>query len=229
MHHFRHIQGLFNDHGNEFLRRCDDQDTVDGQGLEDRQGNVTCSRRHVDEHVVDIAPDDVGPELFNGAGNDRSAPYDRSGDIFQQQVHRHDFDASFGRNRIDAIVVAGGMTGQTEDFRNRRAGDIGVENRSFKAAALHFYSHQGRNQRFTYAAFAADDGNDVFDVRAFMGCSLEALRLVALCAGAAAAGTVVCTIFTHWDHSPLNFSFRHGSSRDGTSRNVHKLEYGRLR
>ena len=131
------------------------------QGLEDRQGNVARSRRHVDEHVVDVAPDDVGPELFNGTGNDRSAPYDRRRDIFQQQVHGHDLDAGLGRNGIDSVVVARGMTGQAEDFRDRRAGDIGVEDSGFKAAALHFYSHQGRNQRFAYAAFAADDGNDV--------------------------------------------------------------------
>lgn len=160
---------LFDDHGNEFLRRRDDQDAVHGQGLEDCQRNVTRSRRHVDEHVVDVAPDDVSPELFYSTGNDRAAPYDRSGSVFEQEVHGHDFDARLGRNRIDTVFVACRMVRQAEDLRNRRARDIGVEDSRLEAAALHFNSHKGRYQGFTDAAFAADNSDDMLDVRAGMG------------------------------------------------------------
>lgn len=229
VHHFRHVQCFFDDHGNEFLRRCDDQDAVHGQGLEDRQRDVARSRRHVDEHVVDIAPDDIGPELLYCAGNDRAAPYDRSRCVFEQEVHGHDLDARLGRYRIDTVFIARSVVGQAEDFRNRRARDIGIEDSRLEAAALHFNSHEGRYQGFTDAAFAADDSDDMLDVRAGMRSSLQALGLCAFSAGAAAAGTVVCAIFTHWDHSPLCYFFRRGSRYDNTCRNVHKLGYGRLR
>ena len=36
-----------------------------------------CTRRHINEHAVDVAPDDVGPELFDDACHDGSAPDDR--------------------------------------------------------------------------------------------------------------------------------------------------------
>lgn len=121
------------------------------------------------------------------------------------------------------------MVRQAEDLRNRRARDIGVEDSRLEAAALHFNSHKGRYQGFTDAAFAADNSDDMLDVRAGMGGSLQALGLGAFSAGAAAAGTIVCTIFTHWDHSPLYSFFRRDSRHDSTYRNVHKLGYGRLR
>ena len=98
------------------------------------------------------------------------------------------------------------MISQAKDFRNRWARDIGIEDGRLEAAALHFNSHKGRYQGFTDAAFAADNSDDMLDVRAGMGGSLQALGLGAFSAGAAAAGTIVCTIFTHWDHSPL-YSF----------------------
>ena len=87
LHEFRHVHGFADDHGDEFLRRGDDDDAVNGQGLEDCQGNVAGSRRHVHEHAVDVAPDDVGPELFYDAGYDWPAPDDRVGLPFHQEIH----------------------------------------------------------------------------------------------------------------------------------------------
>ena len=230
VHDFRHLQGLFDDHGDELLRRRDDEDAVDRQGLEYCQGDVARSRRHVDEHVVDIAPDDVGPELFYGAGNDRSAPYDGSRRVFQEYVHGHDFNARFCFYRENAVGVSCSPFCQAEGLRDGRAGDVGVEDSRLKAAALHLYGHEGRDEGFTYAAFAADDGDDVFYVRSFMGLSLEALRLRAAGAFAAAAGAVVIAIFTHYYHSPFwGYIFRPDSACGGRSRHVHRVVCGRLR
>ena len=56
VHHLRHLHGLLDDHADQILRRGDDDHAVDGQGLEHVQCHVARSRRHVDEHIVDIVP-----------------------------------------------------------------------------------------------------------------------------------------------------------------------------
>ena len=197
MHQFGHLQGLFDNQGNQFLRRCNDEDAIDGQALEYGQGDIARSRRHIDEHVVDVAPEYVGPELFDRPGNDRSSPYDRRGRIFQEDIHGHDFDAAFGDDRIDTGFTARSPVGDTEYFRDGRAGDIGIEDSCLKATAVHLDGHEGRDQGFTDAAFATDDGDDVFDMGAFVGLCQQALWFRTAFAVAGAAGTVVITVFTH--------------------------------
>ncbi len=44
IHHARHVHGLFNYHGNEILRRGNNNDACNRQGLEHRQGNIARSR-----------------------------------------------------------------------------------------------------------------------------------------------------------------------------------------
>ena len=203
VHQFRHLQCLFDDEGNQFLRGSDDEDAIDGQALEYGKGNIARSRRHIDEHVVDVAPEHVGPELFDCSGNDRSSPDDGRGRIFQKDVHGHDFNAAFGDDRIDAGFAACSTIGDAEYFRNGRAGNIGIEDCRFKATAVHLYGHERRDQGFTDAAFAADDGDDVFDMGAFMRLCQKALWFRTAFTVAGAAGTVVITVFTHC----VSFSF----------------------
>ena len=70
-------------------------------------------------------------------------------------------------------------------------------------AAVHLYGHERRDQGFTDAAFAADDGDDVFDMGAFMRLCQKALWFRTAFTVAGAAGTVVITVFTHC----VSFSF----------------------
>ncbi|MPN50959.1 hypothetical protein SDC9_198599 [bioreactor metagenome] len=83
MHHFSHLDGFGNDHRNKLLRRSNDHNSVDAQRLEYRQRNVSRSRRHVDEHVIDIAPDHIGPKLLHRSAKNRAAPDHRIGVVFQ--------------------------------------------------------------------------------------------------------------------------------------------------
>ena len=66
-----------NNHLDEFLRRRHDDDPVHGQRLENGERNIPSPRRHVDNHEIEFTPVDVGPELLDRTGDDRSAPYDR--------------------------------------------------------------------------------------------------------------------------------------------------------
>ena len=64
------------------------------QGLEHRQRHVAGSGRHIHEQIVHLAPDHVGPELLDGAGDDRAAPDDRGRSRSRsEQVQAHDLDA----------------------------------------------------------------------------------------------------------------------------------------
>ena len=56
VHLLGHVDCLGDDHRDQVLRARDDDDAIDGQRLEDREGDVARSRRHVDQKVVDGAP-----------------------------------------------------------------------------------------------------------------------------------------------------------------------------
>lgn len=90
-------------------------------------GHVTGSGRHVDEQDIQLTPGHVGPELSDGAGEHRAAPNHRLIGIFQQQVDGHHFDAHMGFLRHDAEIGGMGLLGQAEGFRDRGAGDIGIQ------------------------------------------------------------------------------------------------------
>ena len=76
VHQLCHIDRLFHDHGDQLLRAADDHDAVERQRLENGQRNVTRSGRHIDEHKVDVVPNDLAPELLDRACDDRAAPDD---------------------------------------------------------------------------------------------------------------------------------------------------------
>ena len=50
---------------------------VDRQILQNGQLGISGARRHVDDQIVQIAPNHFFPELFDNAGNDRTSPNNR--------------------------------------------------------------------------------------------------------------------------------------------------------
>ena len=76
-HHLCHLVGFHDDHAHQILRGRYDHYAVYRKRLENGQRNITGSWRHIDEEIVQVAPDDVGPELFYGSCDDRSSPDDR--------------------------------------------------------------------------------------------------------------------------------------------------------
>ena len=87
VHHLCHVESLFDYHCDKILRGRDDNYSVDGQALENGQRHIARSGRHIDKHIVDIAPNDLRPELLNNSGNNRSAPDDRRILFFEQEVN----------------------------------------------------------------------------------------------------------------------------------------------
>ena len=69
-HKLGHFYGFFHDHTHQFLRAGNHHDAVYGDGLQNRQGDISGARGHVDIHYIHILPDDVRPKLLYRTGND---------------------------------------------------------------------------------------------------------------------------------------------------------------
>ena len=123
----RQVDRLANDHGNKLLRCGNGDDTVNGQHLEHREEHIGGSRRHVDQHVVDVAPVGLVPELLDDAGNDRAAPCDGHVALREHEVHGHDLDAAVGERRVDARLVSMQLVGHAERLRDGGASDVRVQ------------------------------------------------------------------------------------------------------
>ena len=196
LHHIRHVSCLLDDHGNQLLRAGNNDDTVKRDGLEHGQRNVARSGRAVDEQVVKVSPDGLRPELLDSARDDRASPDNGSGLVVQHQVDRHDLNACGGCGRQHAVSVALDGLVQAKRLGDRRAGDIGIQDTDAIALALHQHGKHRGYKRFTNAALAADDTDDMLDRRRGMGRFIHAL-LVSGGAVCRAGGTIVGT-FGHF-------------------------------
>ena len=197
VHHARHVDGLGDDHAHELLGAGDHDDAGDRQALEDRERHVARSGRHVDEHILNLFPLDVRPELGDGARDDGAAPDDGVGLVREQQVDAHQLDAGAGAAGIEEILAAHGAAVDAEGLRDRGAGDIRIKDGRLMAAALHLAGEQARDEALADAALAGDDGDDLIDSRAGTQVLQEGLGLGAGRAVAAAGGAVVGALFRH--------------------------------
>ena len=117
LHHLGHVHGLGHDHAHQLLRACHDDDAVHGQALEDGQGDVTGSRRHVHEQEIDVFPDHIGPELLDRTGDDGAAPDDGVFLVLHQQVDAHHVDAHPALDGPATLVVSHGTAMDAEQLR----------------------------------------------------------------------------------------------------------------
>ena len=194
VHHACHVHGFFHDHTHKLLGRGDDHDAVHRDRLKHRQRNVARSRRHIDEHHVHIAPEHVRPELLDGARDDRPAPDDGVGFVLQQQVHAHDRNARLAHHGEDALIGAFRAGMEAKRLRNRRAGDVRVQNGGAIAASTHQNREHGGDDGFANAAFSADHADDLLDMRQCMRV-FEHAGFFAAGAGGSATGAIMCAIF----------------------------------
>ena len=197
VHHFCHFDRFGDDHGDELLRGGNDDDAVKRDGLEHRERCIAGSGGQIDKHIIDFIPDDVAPELLDDTGDDRAAPDDRGGLIRQKFVDAHGLDAGLCVDREQAVIAAHSLFVDAEALRDRRTGDVGVENGGFKAAALHGNSQHRGDKAFAYAAFTADNADDLFDIAHLIHGRKKAFRILTGRTFLAAAGAVVRTIFAH--------------------------------
>ena len=152
-----------------------DDDALDGEGLEHREGDVARSRGHVDEQEVEIAPGALAPELLEGACHDRAAPDHRVGLVLEHEVRAHDLDAADGLGGHEQVVPCGGVHArEAEHLGDRRTGEVGVEDAHAVAAALELDGEHAADERLAHTALAGDHAHDVLDVG--LGALLEELR-----------------------------------------------------
>ena len=192
IHHRSHFYGFFDYHRNEILRGCNDNYSVDRQRLKYRERNVARPRRHVDEHIVYVAPHHVGIKLFDRSADYRSAPNHGVAFFGQKQVHRHNFYALSRFYGIYSASVFGShrLIFYAESLRNGRTRDIRVEYRHLIAFTKRRDRQKVGYHRFTHAALTAYDGYHFADTRIV---SRRFYKIFFL-AGFAARRTIVITI-----------------------------------
>ena len=196
LHHLGHIHGLGHDHADQFLRACHDHDAVYGQTLEDGQGHIAGSRRHVHKQEIDVLPDHIGPELLHRTGDDRAAPDDGVLFVLHQQVDAHHVDAHPALDGPAALLVGHGPAMDAEQLRDGRAGDVGVEDAAVVAAACHGAGQQGAGHALAHAALAGHHANHFFDAAVGVG-GVVLGRCIAGRTGCTAIGAVMGAFFAH--------------------------------
>ena len=169
VHQFRHTHRFAYDHRHQFLRRGDHYDSVHGNGLEHRKGDIPCAGGAVDEHIVHIFPQHIGPELFHGTRDDGTPPDHRIGFVFQQHIQGHHFDAGFGYCGINAVIIRQGAVFDAETFGDGRTGDIRIQHGGFITLAGSQHRQQRSDHGLAHAAFAGHHTDDFFNVAGGMG------------------------------------------------------------
>ena len=153
--------------GTERRRRHDEHLGLRQQARQ-RHLDVTGSRGHVDQQVVEITPADVDEELLQRLGEDETAPHERDVLVVDEQSHRHDAQpAGTDRHLVGcdlAFAVRRRRTREpalhAEHPRDGEAPDVGVEDADGEAARRERGREVRGDRRLADAALAAPDGDD---------------------------------------------------------------------
>ena len=165
-----HAGRLAYHHARQILRRTDQHHAAHGQRLHHRQRSVGSARRQVYDQPVQIAPEDVAPELPDGSADQRPAPDHRVVLVGQQQVDGHDFDARLclGGQNAQRALTGPDAVGK-EHLGDAGAGDVGIEHADPFPLTAQGHCQQAADQRFAHASLAAHHGDDPFDVVKVLG------------------------------------------------------------
>src|SRR5690606_582360 len=74
VHLLGHLDGFGHDHSYQLLGGGHYENAIHRYGLEHGQGYITGPWRHIDEHVIDVRPEHIGPKLFDRSRQDGPAP-----------------------------------------------------------------------------------------------------------------------------------------------------------
>ncbi len=198
VHHLRHVDRLFDDHLDEVLRCGDDDDAAQRDALKDGERNVARSRGHIEEHDIDVLPQDVRPELDRRPRDEGAAPDDGVVVMLQQTVHGHELQTTHCADGIDDPLVPRRAQRRAERLGNGGARDVRVQNGGAVAARHGAHCQKGGDERLSDAPLAAHDGDGLSDARPLVK-GLDEGRLVARGTVARTGRAVmraICHIFT---------------------------------
>ena len=227
----RHVCRFADDHGDQVLRAGNDDNTVQRHGLKDGERNVSGSGRAVHQKNVHI-PNGLLPELLHRSGNQRAAPDHRLGFVAQEQIDRDHIDSGFAGGGDHAVLVAVNFNVfHSESLRNRRPGNIRVQNADAVALAAQKHRKHGGNKRFANAAFAAHHANDVLDLACRICRQIQVLGRGAGRAALGTSGTIMGAFFCHGKKSPFSvaasiihlFLKKNKPQRRGFAKNCKKI------
>ena len=177
LHHISHVIGLLDDHADQILRRSNDHDTLNRQGLEYCQRNISGSWRHIYKEIIQFTPDHITPELFYHICKDRTSPNHRCLLIRKKKVYRHNLDSVCSWHRIDSVVTALCVTLDAIHLRDGRACDIRIHNAHFISLGSHQVCQGACYKGFTDATLSANNSDHMFYVRKNVWFCHEALGL----------------------------------------------------
>ena len=146
----------------DFLRRGHDDRTGERDRLHNRELNVAGAGRQIEHEIIELAPFDLSQELLRVSRDHRSAQ-NRRRSVIEQEPHRHQFQVVL-LDRDDPILFGGHRAiADAEHEGNAWAVNIAIAKSDTRAGFFQGYSEIGRDGRFSHAAFAARDRDDVFD------------------------------------------------------------------
>ena len=146
LHHTGHIISFLNDHLHQILWRCYDHNAFKGKRLKSSQRYITSSWRHIYKKIIHISPDHICPELLHHIGKDRSSPDNRCFLCRKQQVNGHNLDPILCLHRINPLIVCLCSSLKTIHLRNRRSGNICIQDTYFISFLCHLIRQGSGNK-----------------------------------------------------------------------------------
>jgi len=98
-----------------------------GERLKRGQRRVPRPRGQVHDEVVEVAPDNVGPELLDRRGHERASPDDGVVRPVEQEIQGHHPDTGRALRWEEAKPDVLRLPPDPEELRDARPGDVGVQ------------------------------------------------------------------------------------------------------
>ena len=145
IHFLRHVDRLLNDHGDKLLRGGNDDDSIDRKRLKYSKRHIAGSRRHIYEHIVDILPECLTPELFHCTCDHRTTPDHRICLILQKHIGGDHLNTSGGSRRDKELSIRSHCHAimNPKGSRDRRTCDIRIKDSYSRTRRAHAAGHQG--------------------------------------------------------------------------------------
>ena len=169
---FEHLERLARVEQGDVLGRGHDHRARDRDLLAQGELNVTGTGGQVDDQVVEIVPVGIGQQLFQRAGDHRSAP-DHRRVFFDQVADRNSLQAITDTRLHGLAVAALGPAAAGEHAGLARTIDVRVEHADLAAFLLKRDGEIGGGGRLADATLTGCDGDDVTDLRQWFSALLH--------------------------------------------------------
>jgi hypothetical protein len=146
----------------DVLWRGDHHRCGDGDFLRQRQLNVACAGRQIDEQIIHIVPLALKQQLLQGLADHGATPHHGLVGVYQK-ADRHGLNAAFRHHGNEfAVALFGFQIGHAQHGGLAGAVNVGIEHAHARAHFAQGNGQIGGGGGFAHAAFARSHGDDVF-------------------------------------------------------------------